>query len=43
MSVNIVEEAKKGKIVIIASKSNIGKFEVKNRVDAEKVIVVCVD
>ncbi len=43
MSVNIVEEVKKGKIVIITSKSNIGKFEVKSKGDFEKITVVCVD
>jgi len=39
----IVEEAKKGKIVVITSKTNLGKITPKSPEDAKKVTVVTVD
>jgi hypothetical protein len=42
-SVDIVEEAKKGKIVVIASKSSAGRIVPKNPSDASRVTVVLVD
>ena len=40
---DIVEEAKKGKIVVITSRSNAGKIVPKNPSDARRVAVVVVD
>jgi hypothetical protein len=41
--VSIVEKVKSGKVVIITSKSNTGKFTVKNPKDSKLVEVVVVD
>ena len=40
---DVVEEAKKGKIVIITSKANLGKITPKSPEDAKRVTVVTVD
>ena len=37
------EEAKKGKVVVITSRSNVGKVLVKNPEDSRRVVVVVSD